>query len=469
MALTPDQDAALTAAAEAARAYRRGDHERPVNPALSYEDVLATFREPTPGQGSGAEAVISELVGKVGTGLMACTSPRFHGWVNGASHPAAVAADWLVSAWGQVASFADIAPAASAAEEVAAGWLLDLLGLPAECGLGLATGATMANFTALASARTALLDRAGWDVEADGLFRAPEVNVVLGGEAHSSVYLTLRMLGFGARRVHVAEADDQGRMIPEALARVLSGLAGPTVVCLQAGNVNSGAFDPFAELVPIAHRHGAWVHVDGAFGLWAAAAPDTRPLTAGMAEADSWAADAHKWLQIPYDCGVVAVRDRGALQRAMGVSASYLPQGSRRNPADHAPELSRRARGVPVWAVLKTLGRDGVAEMVSRHCAIARRIAERLRPEPGLTVLNDVVLNQVVLACGAPEGPEADDLTKRTLAAVRADGICYPSAGNWRGRAVMRISVCSGPATLEDGNVTADAIVAAWRRIRGNA
>lgn len=466
MSLTPDQEAALSVAMQAALAYRRDDHAQPVCPAEPSPAALARFREATPDRGMAADAVIADLVDRIGPGLMGTTNPRFLGWVIGASHPAAVAADWLTSAWGQVASFADIAPGAAAAEEVAAGWLLDLLGLPPEAGLGFATGATMANFTALAAARTALLDKAGWDVEADGLFGAPEVNVVLGGEAHSSVYLTLRMLGFGAKRVHIAEADGQGRMRPDRLADVLAGLSGPTIVCLQAGNVNSGAFDPFEELVPIAHAHDAWVHVDGAFGLWAAAAPGTAPLTRGMAAADSWAADAHKWLQIPYDCGVVVVRDRGAQQRAMGSTASYLPQEERRNPADYAPELSRRARGIAAWAVLKALGRSGVAEMVDRHCAIARHIADRLGQEPGLTVLNDVVLNQVVLTCGEDTDPEADHKTQATLAAVQAEGTCYPSAGHWKGRSAMRISVCSGPITLEDGARSAEAIIAAWRNIR---
>lgn len=466
MALSPDQEVAFSLAWEAALAYRRNDHTQPVCPAEPAPVVLARFRECMPEQGMAGDAVIRELIDRMEPGLMGTTSPGFLGWVIGASHPTAVAADWLTSAWGQVASFADIAPGASAAEEIAADWLLDLLGLPADAGLGFATGATMANFTALAAARTALLDKSGWDVEADGLFGAPQVNVVLGGEAHSSVYLTLRMLGFGSKRVHIAEADNQGRMRPDKLAQILRSLDGPTVVCLQAGNVNSGAFDPFEELIPIAHEHSAWVHVDGAFGLWAAAAPGTQPLTKGVAHADSWAADAHKWLQIPYDCGVVVVRDRGAQQRAMGSTASYLPQEERRNPADYAPELSRRARGIAVWAMLKALGRSGVAEMIERHCSIARHIADRLAQEPGLTVLNDVVLNQVVLTCGDANDPHSGGKTEATLAAVQAEGTCYPSAGHWRGRTAMRISVCSGPMTLEDGARSVEAIISAWRGIR---
>jgi glutamate/tyrosine decarboxylase-like PLP-dependent enzyme len=393
------------------------------------------------------------------------TSPNFQGWVIGASHPAGVAADWLCSAWGQMAGFADPAPASAAVEEVAAGWVLDLLGLPPEAGVGFCTGATMANFTALAAARGELLRRAGWDVEARGLFGAPEVAVVLGGEAHSSVLLSLRLLGFGAERVLRAEADAEGRMRPEALARVLEGVAGPAVVCLQAGNVVSGAFDPFAELIPLARAKNAWVHVDGAFGLWARAAPTLAPLVAGLEAADSWAADAHKWLQVPYDCGLAMVKDPGALQRAMSISASYLPKGENRAPEALSPEMSRRARGFAVWAVIRALGREGLAEMVERHCGVARGIAARLAAEPGLAVLNEVVLNQVAFTAG--EGAEGDRQTQALLAAVQADGICYPTAGRWRGREIIRVSVSSGPTTLADGERTAEAIVAAWRRVRG--
>jgi glutamate/tyrosine decarboxylase-like PLP-dependent enzyme len=456
--------AAFDAAAAHAKAYRRGVAGAPVRAARSYREALAAFAEPLPGRGLPPAAVVDELAAKAAGGLLGMTSPNFHGWVIGASHPAGVAADWLTSAWGQMSGFADPAPASAAVEEVAAGWVLDLLELPAAAGVGFCTGATMANFTALAAARGELLRRAGWDVEARGLFGAPEVNVVLGGEAHSSVYLSLRLLGFGAERVHVAGSDEEGRMRPEALAAVLEGLAGPTVVCLQAGNVCSGAFDPFAELIPLARAKGAWVHIDGAFGLWAAAAPGLRRLTAGAAEADSWAADAHKWLQVPYDCGLAMVRDAGALSRAMSITASYLPTGENRAPEAFSPEMSRRARGFAVWAVLKALGRDGVAEMVERHCAVARHIAGLLAAEPGLEVLNAVVLNQVALACG--EGVEGDRLTRSTLEAVQADGVCYPSHGRWRGREIIRVSVSAGPATVADGTRTAEAIVAAWRRVR---
>ncbi|MEO9705483.1 MAG: aminotransferase class V-fold PLP-dependent enzyme [Nitratireductor sp.] len=467
--LSPDETEALDLAAEIAKAYRAGVAERPVGAALSYPDVLARFREALPRSGTAAREVVADLARRAEGGLLGTVSPNFHGWVIGASHPVGVAADWLASAWGQAPGFADIGPAAAPAEEVAGDWIVDLLGLPEGAAVGFATGATMANFTALAAARAHLLDAAGWDVEAKGLFGAPAVNVVLGGEAHSSIFLTLRYLGFGAERVHVAKSDAQGRMRPDALEAVLSGLRGPTMVVLQAGNVNSGAFDPFPDLIGLARGAGAWVHVDGAFGLWAAAALSLHGLTDGMAAADSWAADAHKWLQAPYDCGVAIVRDGAAMRRAMGSTAAYLPQVERRNPCDLAPELSRRARGFPVWAILKHLGRDGLAEMIERHCAVARHIAGLVAAEPGLSVLNAVVLNQVVVACGAGDDPRSDALTRQTLAAIQADGKAYPSAGHWRGRDVMRISVSSGPASLADGARTADAVISAWRSVRAHA
>lgn len=461
----PAEAAAFEAAARAARSYREAVAGAAIPAARNYGEILRRFAGPAPERGLPADEVVDELLRGVEGGLMGMASPNFHGWVIGASHPAGVAADWLASAWGQMSGFADPTPAAAAVEEVAAGWVLDLLGLPAEAGVGFTTGATMANFAALAAARTALLARKGWDVEARGLFGAPEVNVVLGGEAHSSILLSLRLLGFGAARVHRVETDAEGRMRADALARVLDGLEGPTVVCLQAGNVCSGAFDPFAEVVPLSRARGAWVHVDGAFGLWARAAPGLAALAAGAEDADSWATDGHKWLQVPYDCGIVMVRESAALQRAMNITASYLPEGENRSPEAFSPEMSRRARGFAVWAVLKALGREGLAEMVERHCRVARTIAVRLGAEPGLEVLNEVVLNQVALACG-PEGAEGDRLTRATLAAVQAGGVAYPTNGRWRGREIIRISVSAGPVTVADGERSAEAIIRAWRRVR---
>jgi glutamate/tyrosine decarboxylase-like PLP-dependent enzyme len=309
----------------------------------------------------------------------------------------------------------------------------------------------------LAAARNALLARAGWDVEARGLFGAPEVHVVLGAEAHSTVFMALRLLGFGAERVTRVAVDGEGRMRADALAAALAPLRGPVIVLAQAGHINSGAFDPFEAVVAAARTRDAWVHVDGAFGLWARACPELAHLAAGIEAADSWATDGHKWPQVPYDCGAVVVRDVGALRRAMSFTASYLPSGAARDPFEFTPELSRRARGFALWATLRALGRAGVAEMVARNSRVARRIAAGLARMPGIVVLNRVVLNQVAVACAA-----GDAATRDLLARVQAEGRCFPSGGTWKDRAIIRISVCSGTA----GEADADATVAAFARAR---
>jgi glutamate/tyrosine decarboxylase-like PLP-dependent enzyme len=359
--------------------------------------------------------------------------------------------------------------AAAAAEEAAGRWMLDLLDLPRDSGFGFTTGATMANAIALAAARNAVLARVGWDVEAKGLFGAPEVHLVLGDEAHSTVFMGLRLIGFGAERVIRVAADDQGRMRADALAEVLDDLDGPIIVIAQAGHINTGAFDPFDAIVETAHAKGAWVHVDGAFGIWARACPERRALAQGVERADSWAADGHKWLQIPYDSGFVFVRDEAALYRAMSLSASYLGNSpDQRDPGDYTPELSRRARGFAVWAVLSRLGRAGVAEMIGRHCRVARRIADRLAAESGVRIVNEVVLNQVVVAFGPRDnGEAADAATRETLARVQREGVCYPSHGVWQDRAIMRISVTSQTTDEAEGDRAAEAILAAWRGVRG--
>ena len=411
--------------------------------------------------------VVEELAAKAEGGLLGMTSPNFHGWVIGASHPAGVAADWLLLGLGQMAGFADPAPAAAAVEEVAAGWVLDLLGLPAEAGVGFCTGATMANFTALAAARGELLRRAGWDVEAQGLFGAPEVAVVLGGEAHSSVLLCLRLLGFGARAgARARRPTARGGCARRRWRAVLDGVEGPAVVCLQAGNVVSGAFDPFAELDPArAGRRAPGCMSTAPSGSGRGAAPGlARADRRAGGGADSWAADAHKWLQVPYDCGLAMVRDAGALQRAMSITASYLPKGENR-----APE-ALLAGDVAPGARLRGLGGDpgararGIAEMVERHCAVARAIAARLAAEPGLdgAERGGAEPGRLRLRRGRRRRP----LTRALLAAVQADGVCYPTAGRWRGREIIRVSVSAGPTTVADGERSAAAIVAAWRRVR---
>jgi glutamate/tyrosine decarboxylase-like PLP-dependent enzyme len=467
--LSADSEAAMRRAADHAVRFRRNIDERPIGPAEDYPTMLARFGGLIPETGTPSAEIIDELAALAEPGLMAFPNPRFFGWVVGASQPVGVAADWLTSAWGQNAKMSATTPAAAAAEETAGHWMLDLLDLPRDAGFGFTTGATMANAIGLAAARNALLARVGWDVEAKGLFGAPEVHVVLGEEAHATVFMGLRLIGFGAERVIRVAADDQGRMQPDALAEALRPLDGPTIVIAQAGHINSGAFDRFGPIVEAARAKGAWVHVDGAFGLWARASPELSALAAGVEGADSWVTDGHKWLQTPYDTGFVFVRDEAALRRSMTLTASYLPNSADlRDPGDYTPELSRRARGFAVWAVLRSLGRAGVAEMIGRHCRVARRIAERLAAEPGVRIVNQVVLNQVAVSFGPEDDIKAaDTATRETLARVQRQGFCYPSHGVWHGHEIMRISVSSQRTDEAEGDRAAEAIIAVWRDVRG--
>jgi len=349
-----------------------------------------------------------------------------------------------------------IAPSAVRIEEIALRWLLDIFDFPADCGGALVTGGTMANFTALAAARHAVLQRFDWDVESQGLIGAPPVTVVVSEEVHPTVLKTLGLLGLGRDRVQRVPCDGQGRMQASAIGRI----AAPCIVCLQAGNVNTGAFDPAPEVIGPAHEFGAWVHVDGAFGLWAKAAPSLAKLAAGFEQADSWATDAHKWLNVPYDCGIAMVRDAAALRAAMAVSAAYLPAGDAQSPADYTPELSRRARGVEVWAALYSLGRSGLAEMIERCCRHARRFAEGLR-QAGYEILNEVVLNQVLVSFGDAE------TTRKIIAAIQADGTCWCGGTVWQGRTAMRISVSCWATTDADVERSLDAILRIAARERG--
>jgi glutamate/tyrosine decarboxylase-like PLP-dependent enzyme len=452
--LTSGEAAALRAAAEAGITMRQGVSRRAIGANAGYGAMAEALGGPVPEVPGDPEAIIDDLIREAAPGLAGITSPRFLGWVTGASHPVGVAADWLAGSWGQNSVLADVTPAAAAVEEIAGRWMLDLLDLPREAGFGLTTGATMANTIALAAARHAVLARAGWDVEARGLYGAPEVTVIVGAEAHSTVFMALRVLGFGSERVVTVGADGQGAIKARAFDDAMASVDGPVIVLAQAGHINSGAFDPIGEIVAAARGRNAWVHVDGAFGLWARACPEYRHLAEGLEGADSWAVDGHKWLQVPYDCGVVFVRDREALQRAMSFSASYIESSAARDPMDFHPELSSRARGFALWATIRALGRSGVAEMVGRHCRLARRIADGLAAVPGLVVLNDVVLNQVAVAC---ETGDAD--TKALLARLQAEGRCFPSGAVWKDRAAIRISVCSGRMDDDD----ADETVAAFR------
>ena len=455
----------LDAAVRAARAYLAGLPTRPVGPRATLSELRAALGGPLPDDGEDAARVVAELARNADGGIVASAGPRYFGFVIGGSLPAALGADWLASAWDQNAGIYATSPAAAVVEEVAAGWLLDLFGLPASASVGFVTGGQMANTTCLAAARHAVLRRVGWDVEQRGLYGAPEIQVIVGAEAHVTIFGGLRLLGLGASRVRTVAADRQGRMRPDQLREALAATTGPTIVCAQVGNVNTGACDPTEEITALTREHGAWLHVDGAFGLWAAASPAYRPLVAGMARADSWSTDAHKWLNVPYDCGIAVVADSSAHRAALTATAAYLEKAAdeRRDPEDWTPEFSRRGRGFPVYAALRSLGRRGVAELVERDCRHARDLAERLRKAPGVEILNDVVLNQVLARFTPPGGGDADAFTRQVVERVQRDGTCWLSGTTWQGKGAMRISVSGWSTTAEDIARSADAILRASR------
>jgi len=453
--------ALLEATQQLATGYLEGLPERRVGPTATLAQLRADLQRPLLDEPVAALTVIHELAAAADPGLMATPSSRFFGFVIGGAVPASVAADWLTTAWDQNAGLYAAAPAAMVAEEVAAGWLTDLLGLPASVSTGFVTGCQMANTTGLAAGRHAVLQRAGWDVETQGLAGSPGVRVIVGGERHATIDRSLRLLGLGTKHVAVVPADGQGRMRADELARVLdTDESTPTIVCAQLGNVNTGALDPVADIVELAHRRGAWVHVDGAFGLWAAASPTLAPLVAGAEAADSWATDAHKWLNVPYDSGLVFCADPDAHRAAMGVQASYLIHAERqeRDAMDFNPEFSRRARGFPVYAALRSLGRGGVADLVERCCALARRFATVLEATDGVEVCNDVVLNQVLVRFPGRDG-DADRRTPDVVRAVQADGTCWLSGTVWQGRPAMRVSVSNWSTTPDDVDQSVAAIL----------
>ena len=433
------QHTVLHRAAALAAEYLAGLPTRSVAPTPAALARLHSLDRPFPDGPADPTAVLEELHAVGSPATMATAGGRFFGFVVGGSLPAALAASWLAAAWDQDAGLAVLAPGAAAFEEIALRWLLDALGLPPDCAGGFVTGATMANFTALAAARHAVLRRAGWDVEADGLFGAPPIGVVVGEEVHISVLKALGLLGLGRTRVTRVPTDPLGRIRADRLPP----LDDRTIVCLQAGNVNTGACDPVRDICPVAHARGAWVHVDGAFGLWAAAAPARAHLVAGIAAADSWALDAHKWLNVPYDSGVALCRDGAALRAAMATQAAYLLQGMGREPDEYTPELSRRARGVEIWAALAALGRSGLADLVERCCRHAACFAAGLSAA-GHEILNEVTLNQVLVRFGD------DATTRRVIAALQADGTCWCGGTVWQGRTAMRISVSSWATTEQD-------------------
>jgi glutamate/tyrosine decarboxylase-like PLP-dependent enzyme len=455
----------LEQAHEVAQEFLQSLQSRRVASTASMDELRAAFHEPLPELGIPPERVIAELAEKAEPGLVATSGPRFLGFVIGGSLPVAIGADWLTSTWDQNAGGFAASPAAAVVEEVTASWLLDLFGLPPTASVGFVTGCQMATFTCLAAARHAVLDQVGWDVAERGLIGAPRVDVVVGEEAHLTVFTALRMLGFGIGTAKLVEADRQGRMRLDHLREILAGCDGPTIVCAQAGNVNTGAFDALEEIADETHARGAWLHIDGAFGLWAAVSPNLSHHLAGMQRADSWAVDAHKWLNVPYDSGVAIVAHPAPHRAAMISGAAYLVRstGEARDPNDWTPELSRRARGFAVYATLRALGRRGIRELIEGSCAIARSMAARLTELPGTEVLNDVVLNQVLVAFTPPAWDDADTFTRRVIAHVQAEGTCWPSATVFQGTTAMRISVCNWATTEEDVAASVAAIRDALR------
>ncbi len=463
----PDRRTLLHQTADLAADFLEGLDRRPVHATAGHDDLVRAFDGALPPRGEAAGEIVSHLASIADPGLIASAGPRYFGFVIGGSLPSALAADWLTSAWDNNAGLYAIGPSASVAEEVAGRWLLDLFGLPAESSIGYSTGATMASFVGLAAGRHHVLERAGWDVEEDGLIGAPDIAVVVGAEAHVTIHVSLQMLGLGRNRVIRVDADGQGRMRPDALRAALADLGDrPTIVVAQSGNVNTGAFDPLPEIVPLVRElPNAWLHVDGAFGLWAATSPGLRHLAAGVGDADSWTTDAHKWLNVPYDSGIVIVRHAAAHHAAMTLGASYYVEtaGAERDPYNWVAESSRRARGFAIYAALRELGRDGLIAMIDRCCAIARRMADGLREAPGATILNDVVLNQVLVRFAPPDAVDADAatvdaFTRAVIAAVQEDGTCWLGGTTWHGMAAMRISVSNWSTTEADGDLSVAAI-----------
>jgi glutamate/tyrosine decarboxylase-like PLP-dependent enzyme len=462
----------LRSVAERGICYRTSLADGPVTPTADSTTLREALGGPVPENPVEPFEVVHHLADVVEAGgLMAMDSGRFFGFVIGGTVPAALGADWLVSAWDQNTGLFATTPAASVIEEIAGRWLLELLGLPAHSSFAFVTGGQMAITTALAAARHHVLERIGWDVEADGLRSAPPIRIVVGDEVHVTVPRGVRFLGLGTRKMEHVAVDANGAMIPSALERVLAeGTGSPTIVCCQAGNVNTGALDPVGPLAEIAHAHDAWLHVDGAIGLWVAVG--TRSRLEGLELADSWSTDAHKWLNVPYDCGIVFCRHRAAHRAAMTVTAPYLVQSAPdgdRDPVDWNPEFSRRARGVPVYAALRSLGRSGIADIVERCCGHARQFAEILSREPGIVILNEVVLNQVLVRFLAPSGrdDDHDERTRKVIAAVQKDGTCWLGGSTWRHQAVMRISVSNHTTSVSDVARSAEAILGAARSLPG--
>jgi len=446
-----------------ARDYLATIAERPVRASLSADQLRERLGGPLPERSEDPVRVIDAIAEAARAGTVASQGPRYFGFVTGGSVPAAIVTDWLVSAWDQNAQMFVMSPMAAVVEHVVSDWLKALFGLPPDWSVGFVTGAQMANFTGLITARHHLLQQVGWDVERHGLFGAPPVDVVVSDESHRTIFTALRMLGLGAERVRRVDTDAQGRMRPDHLARALQGTQGPCIVCAQIGNVNTGAVDPIADIASLTRERGAWLHVDGAFGLWAAASASRRPLLAGIEQADSLATDGHKWL-VPYDSGIVLTAHPDAHQQSLLMPAHYIQMTpGEREPRAFTPDESRRARGLPMYAALRALGREGVSEIIDRCCGLAVRMAERLAPHPCIRILNEVVLNQVLVQCRPPGGDDgmAAALTQQVITRVQDEGTCWVGGTKWCGQVAMRISISNWTTTAEDIDRSAAAIVSA--------
>jgi glutamate/tyrosine decarboxylase-like PLP-dependent enzyme len=453
-----ERDAGVRRAVDLGLGFLRDLDGRHVGPREPASRIAERLGGPLPEAGMDPVALVDELAAAADPGIVASAGPRYYGFVIGGTLPAALAADVLTAMWSQNGALHALSPAAAAAEEVAGRWMLELLGLPADAGFGLPTGAGLGNAIGIAAGRHAVLRRAGWDAEASGLYGAPEIRVVIGAEAHATVLTALQYLGLGRERVTAVPTDEQGRMRTEGVAEALAAWEGPAIVVAQAGNVNTGAFDPMPPIADAVAAHpNAWLHVDGAFGLWAAVSPRLRHLVEGVARADSWSTDAHKWLNAGYDCGFVAVRDAAAHRAAMAGSGAYLMRSdAERESWEWVLDSSRRARGFALYAAIRSLGREGVRALVERCCDLAARMAERLRAADGVEVLNDVVLNQVLVRF---DGDDAR--TRDVIARVQADGTAWMGGTTWQGRAAMRISVSNWSTTEADADATVQAILRA--------
>jgi glutamate/tyrosine decarboxylase-like PLP-dependent enzyme len=460
-----DVERLLTDTARHAAAYLASLETRPVDMEATVEELRSTLGGPLPERPLDDERVVSELVEAAGPGVVASAGGRYFGFVVGGTLPVALAADWLTSTWDQNSGLYVLGGSSSVVEEVTGAWLKELLALPADASVAYVTGCQMAHVTALAAARHRVLERAGWDLARDGLQGSPRIRVLVGEQRHITIDRALRLLGLGASQLEALAVDGEGRLRADAVRDALAAGEGPTIVCAQAGDVNTGNVDPLVEIADAVEGTGAWLHVDGAFGLWAAASPRHRHLVEGVERADSWATDAHKWLNVPYDSGIAFCADADAHRAAMSVRASYLVHsdaGGPRDPVDWTPEFSRRARAFPVYAALRALGRGGVADLVERCCAHARRFAELLGAEEGVEILNEVVLNQVLVRFG-----DDDETTREVVRRVQEDGTCWLGGSEWQGRAVMRISVSNWRTTTEDVERSAATILAAAAAVSG--